>query len=231
MIVGLTASIAPAREGAGRKSAHRKGWHEPAKLSAVMKLKVGSLTRTLSVRRSSCQEGFTLMLTYPSGSTLDPSLRVLALPFHALGAAGKVHAGDGLPAGAFDVASANLVIAATPCSAPLFRPAIDKACRRTDRDVMLVRTGLFPETLDPVSVDLALSYPGGPLIINDLAFMRRSDGSLWLVPQRLGPFVEIRTDGLALTTTPPFATWDERCDGTSRAASQIVRIVNRRGAF
>jgi len=36
--------------------------------------------------------------------------------------------------------------------------------------------------------------------------------------------------GLALQTTTPFVTWDERCDGVCRAAAEIVRIVTyRRG--
>ncbi|KMS60046.1 hypothetical protein V474_11810 [Novosphingobium barchaimii LL02] len=50
MIVGLTASIAPPREDGERKGAHRKKSHEPLKLSAVKKWKVGSLIRTLLVR-------------------------------------------------------------------------------------------------------------------------------------------------------------------------------------
>ncbi|WP_416463502.1 hypothetical protein [Sphingomonas sp. VDB2] len=50
MIVGLTASIAPSREGGERKGTHRKELHEPLKLSAVKKWKVGSLIRTMLVR-------------------------------------------------------------------------------------------------------------------------------------------------------------------------------------
>ncbi|KMS60045.1 hypothetical protein V474_11805 [Novosphingobium barchaimii LL02] len=168
------------------------------------------------------------MLTYyPSGSTFDPSVRVLALPAHAIGDIGEVHAGDGLPAGAFDVPSANLIMAATPCDGPLFLPAIGQASRRTGRDIMLVRTGLFPETLSAVSVDVAFAQAASPMIIPNLAFMRHVDQSLWLVPPLHGPFIEIRTDGLRLTTTAPFSDWDQRCDGTSRAASEIVRIVAR----
>lgn len=93
---------------------------------------------------------------------------------------------------------------------------------------MLVRTGFFPETMNPVSVDVALVVPEGSLVLTDLVFMRAEDGGLWLVPQQTGPFFEIRPDGLAMRIDPPFVTWSERVDGTCRAAAEIVRIVTRR---
>lgn len=171
------------------------------------------------------------MLTSPTEPSLDPSLRVLSLPLTALYEAPMpIGALAGLPAGMLDIASANLLIAATPCDPPLFGMKMEDACTRFGRDVMLVRTGLFPETMNPVTVDVALVGPDGPFTMTDLVFMRRRDASLWLVPQRVGAFVEIRGDGLALQTTPPFVTWDERCDGVCRAAAEIVRIVTyRRG--
>ncbi len=109
----------------------------------------------------------------------------------------------------------------------MFRGPILTACVQSGRDVLLVHTGLFPETMDPVSVDAVLAGPHGPVIVNELAFMRGYDGSLWLVPLQVGPFIEIRA-GLMLETMPPFVTWDERSEGVCRAAAEIVRIVSRR---
>ena len=170
------------------------------------------------------------MLSLTTGPMLDPSLRVLSLPLDMFDAPPIMCGGNGLPAGAIDIAPANVILAATPCDAPLFRDAMLNACTRSGRDVLLAHTGLFPETVDPVTADVAFAGVGRPFAVHEMIFMRRRDGSLWLVPQRVGPFIEIRSDGLALETLPPFVTWDERCDGVCRAAAEIVRIVSRRGA-
>lgn len=157
------------------------------------------------------------MLSPPIGQALDPSLRVLVLPLRMLDGSHVLRPGSGLPAGALDFASANLILAATPCEAPLFREQMRSTCVQSARDVLLVHTGLFPETIDPVTVDAALTGPDGPVVITDLIFMRAYDARLWLVPQHVGPFIEVRGDGLVLETVPPFVTWDERCDGVCRA--------------
>lgn len=165
------------------------------------------------------------------GATLDPSLRVLSLPLKMLDGEIVSLSGYGLPAGALSVTSASLILAATPCVAPLFRDTMVNACTRSGRDVILVHTGLFPEMIDPVTVDVALVGPEEPFVVNDLIFMRGRDKRLWLLPEGVGPFIEIRGDGLALETVPPFVTWNERCDGVCRAAAEIVRIVSRRRRF
>lgn len=162
------------------------------------------------------------------GPTLDPSLRVLSLPLKMLDGMIVSLSGYGLPAGALEIVSANLILAATPCVAPLFRDTMVAACARSRRDVMLVHTGLFPEMIDPVTIDVGLVGPEGPFVMTDLIFMRGRDERLWLVPQEVGPFIEVRGDGLALETVPPFVTWNERCDGVCRAAAEIVRIFSRR---
>lgn len=168
------------------------------------------------------------MLSPPIGPTLDPSLRVLSLPLDMLDDAPVMRSGYGLPAGALDIQAANLILAGTPCQAPLFQETISSACAESGRDVVLVHTGLWPETMDPVTVDVALVGPDGPFVVSDLIFMRARDRRLWLVPQNVGPYIEISGNGLALATIPPFLTWDERCDGVCRAAAEIVRIVARR---
>lgn len=168
------------------------------------------------------------MLSPPIGPTLDPSLRVLSLPLDMLDDVSVMRGGYGLPAGALDIATANLILAGTPCQAPLFQDTIASACAASGRDVVLVHTGLWPETMDPVTVDVALVGPDGPFVVSDLIFMRARDRRLWLVPQDVGPYIEIRGNGLALATMPSFVTWDERCDGICRAAAEIVRIFARR---
>jgi len=172
------------------------------------------------------------MLTSPIEPSLDPSQRVLSLPLAEFFQAPiPLGALAGLPAGALDIVSANLVMAATPCDAPLFGTKVEGACARFGRDIMLVRTGLFPETMNPVTVDIALVGSDSPFTLTGLSFLRHLDHSLWLVPEHTGPFVQIRGEGLALQTTPPFSTRDERSDGVCRAASEIVRLVAwRRGS-
>ncbi len=104
-----------------------------------------------------------LHVDLPIEPSLDPSLRVLSLPLTALYEAPiPIGALAGLPAGMLDIASANLLIAATPCDPPLFGMKMEDACTRFGRDVMLVRTGLFPETMNPVTVDVALVGRTGP---------------------------------------------------------------------
>lgn len=170
------------------------------------------------------------MLSPPIGPTLDPSLRILSLPLDMLDDAPVMRSGYGLPAGALDIPTANLILAGTPCQAPLFQDIISLACAESGRDVILVHTGLWPETMDPVTIDVALAGLNGPFVVSNLIFMRASDRRLWLVPEDAGPYIEVCGNGLALATMPPFITWGERCDGVCRAAAEIVRIVARRRA-
>ncbi len=168
------------------------------------------------------------MVTLPVGHMPDPALRVLSLPLRSFDAPPAMLGGvAGLPAGALEIASAGLVLAATPCDKPMFRDVLAPACQELGRDVMLVRTGFFPETLDPVTVDVAVTASLSPFVVTDLVFLRHRDGSLWLVPQTSGVYVEVSREGLLLDTMPPFFTWDERCEGVCRAAAEIVRIATR----
>lgn len=169
------------------------------------------------------------MTTNPVGHMLDPSVRVLQLPLAELSEPVEIlTGGDGLPAGALHLPSANLVIASTPCDTPVFeRTAID-VCRLRGTDVLLQRTGLHPETIDPVTVEVALVTRLGTAFANRLIYMRHRNGSLWLVPEEAGFYVHIRPTGLEISSVPPFITWSERCDGVCRAAAEIVRIVTRR---
>ena len=94
-----------------------------------------------------------LNLTASSGATY----RVLSLPLTAMGVTPSdlVNITDGLPAGAVSITGRDLIMAATSCDRPMFS-RLEDVTRRHQRDVLLVRTGFFPETLDPVTVDLTL---------------------------------------------------------------------------
>jgi len=167
------------------------------------------------------------MLMCLGEQSFDPSCRVLLLPLGMMdGTRVRRRDGLGLPAGALEQTSANLIMASTPCDAPLFREALTRACAEAGKDILLVRTGLFPETLNSVICEVALAGSEKPLILTDLCFMR-ADGRLWLVPQDDGPVLEVRHDGLDLQLDSPFADRDERGDGVSRAASEIVRLYAR----
>ena len=133
----------------------------------------------------------------------------------------------GLPAGAVEVAAANVVMAATPCESDLFRDVIARHAYERRRDVLLARTGLWPEMLSPVSAEVALTVDRDVVVITDLVFLRHFDGTLWLVPSRVGPFIRVNPDGLGLEMSAPFQTWSERSDGVCRAAAEIVRLTCR----
>lgn len=94
---------------------------------------------------------------------------------------------------------------------------------------ILCGTGLFPETIDPVTVDVALTVAAKPSVVKRLTFARHRDKSIWLVPEGAAPFLQLRPEGLAISTVTPFKTADERSDAVCRAAAEIVRIGTRSG--
>lgn len=173
-----------------------------------------------------------MSLAPPVGPFADPVTRVLTLPLAALRAslADAAPITKGMPAASVALPRLNLVAGATPIDPPMFRDVICQVARNTGHDVMLVRTGLHPETLDPVRVEVAINAGGETLIFADLAFYRHGSGELWLVPPHRGVYLEFTEDGLCLQTIPPFTTIHERGDGLCRAASEIVRLSRRRRA-
>ncbi len=128
-----------------------------------------------------------------------------------------------LPAGALESLAHNLVVAATTVTEPLFDDALMRFASATKRDVVLIRHGFFPETLDPVGVDVAARTIFGPVLIRQASFFRAVDGGLHLVPAECDLFVEIAPRGLDLSLSPPWIDWRERGPGLERAAAEIVR--------
>lgn len=112
----------------------------------------------------------------------------------------------------------------------MFRDVVGQLAHSTGQDVLLLRTGLFPETMDPVRAEIAINTAGETLIFTDLAFYRHGNDQLWLIPSHRGVSFEFTEDGLSLQTIPPFESMHERSDGLCRAASEIARLSRRRSA-
>lgn len=170
------------------------------------------------------------MILPPVSPYADASARLLALPFDEM----LVTASDvepfthGMPSTSYRVPGLNLVIGATVCAPPMFRDTIARIVLTWRHDVVLVRTGLFAEAFDSVTVDVAV-VGGDVLVVRDMSFYRHPDRSLWLVTGSGGPMILLDEGGLNLRIEPPFADADERADGLSRAASELARIAFKRG--
>ncbi len=165
----------------------------------------------------------------PPAAASDVANRLLVIPFAEFGreASAPLPVSSGLPAGAFHVASARLILAATTCDAPMFANTIERVAHARKCDIVLVRTGLHPETLNPFRVDVALQAGNDVLTISGLSFYRDQDLALWLVPDGVGSSLAFEPGGLRLEIEPPYPTWDERGDGLARAAAEIVRLATR----
>lgn len=132
----------------------------------------------------------------------------------------------GLPAEAVDCLDQNLVIGVTSVTERLFDDALLRFAERSRRDVVLVRAGFHPETLNPVRADVALRTSfSRPVLVADLSLWRHSDGSLHLVPEASDLFIEVAGHGLDALLVRPWNGWEERCDGLTRAAAEVVRVT------
>lgn len=132
----------------------------------------------------------------------------------------------GLPAGAVDCLDHNLVIATTPICERIFDDALVRFADRSRRDVVLIRHGFNPETIDPVRVDVALRCSfGASVLVPDLSLWRGTDGSLHLVPDGSDLFIKVAAHGLDALLVRPWNGWNARSDGLTRAAAEVVRRV------
>lgn len=161
---------------------------------------------------------------------LPSSLAILDLLLAALDAPDPAPLGgnNGLPAHAVDCLEHNLVFATTPITGRIFDAALTRYAEAHRRDVVLVRSGLHPETLDPVRIDVALRASfGGAILVPDLSLWRGADGTLNLVPDRRDLFVTVAGHGLDVLLVAPWDTLEERSEGLERAAAQVVRACTR----
>ncbi len=171
------------------------------------------------------------MTMHSAEPSTGPWIDVLALPFAAMAIDIEDTAPitEGLPSGACLIEALNLVVAATPCSAPMFSDTVERFADLYDRDVLLVRAGFAPELLNSVCSDVAL-VGGDPVLLRELVFFRHVDRSLWLVAAKGdGPSVLLDLDGLTLVLEPPYDDPWQRSDGLARAAAEIVRLTRKRG--
>jgi hypothetical protein len=130
-----------------------------------------------------------------------------------------------LPAGAIYLEPIRVVIAGTACEAPLYDQALRDAAVESDADVVLIRHGPFPETLNDVYFDVAIRMDLGVVLLKDLLLYFRPADGYWLVPKERGPFAALGRDGVRLTFEPPFMTHHYLEDGLTAAAAQIVRAA------
>ena len=132
-------------------------------------------------------------------------------------------AGLGLPDSTIDIMATNLAIAVTPMQVPFFRDEMIEVVGNTSRDLIVIRVGFHPETLNALEFDVVISTLTGPVPRFDLSLFRDFDGSLHLVPEREGLCLSFEPDRVQLVTHEPFSSHEERRHGREKAAAEIVR--------
>jgi len=156
--------------------------------------------------------------------------RLISLPLSAMKALAVIPTEPiaHMPDCTISVPAAKLLVAATPRPAPAFADTLEQVARDHDCDVLLIRSGPHPETIDAVTVDIALRFGGDALAVTDTLLFRHPDSGLWLVPSARGPCVELTPKGLRLEMLAPYLDLDDRSAGLCRAAAEIARLARRR---
>lgn len=164
----------------------------------------------------------------PAGA--DLATRLISLPLVAMRAVAEIPPEPvvDMPDCTVSVPAAKLLVAATPLPAPVFAETLEQVARTHDCDVLLIRSGSHPESIDAVTVDIALRFDGDALAVTDLLLFRHEDTGLWLVPSARGPCVELTPKGLRLEMLAPYLDADDRSAGLCRAAAEIARLARRR---
>ena len=134
---------------------------------------------------------------------------------------------NGLPADAVMIPSAGLIVALTPLDPPCFCRSIEKAAAANACQVILLHTGLFPETLDPITVTLVTEEYGIELSESGMILCRMRDGRLLVAPQRGRSGYAVTPDGL-VELDYAFSNAEERGDAACRFAAEIVRLLRTR---
>jgi hypothetical protein len=155
-------------------------------------------------------------------------LRMFNLHLNGVGTHDAIDAGWGLPAGSVHLTDRKLILAGTPCDAPLFQPAVRKAAAATGADVLLADHGLGPAPLNQAEFSVLVHMSGEPFLFEHMVPYAHPCGDHWLVPAGNGPFVALEKDGLRLACEPPFLTFHQRCLGihaASTAFGQTTQIL------
>lgn len=152
---------------------------------------------------------------------------LLRIVCHAEGEKGP----GGLPAGSLHLPDARLILATTCCSKPLFHEQMRTAASASGADVLLMRHGLHPESLNGTGFDVLLHVNREPVLLTDLILYHHNADGFWLVPSGNGAYIAVEADGLRLADEPPFMTWQERSDGVCKAAKLIARAAQPGRSF
>lgn len=170
------------------------------------------------------------MKTMPDDVTSANTTRLLNLLVGTFEQEGEQQDAQHLPAGAIYLEALHVLIAGTSCDTATYDQALRDAAVEFNADVILIRHGLFPETLNEVRFDLAVRLDLGVVLLKDLLLYFRAADGYWLMPAGRGPYAALGCEGVRLTFEPPFMTHHYFEDGVTAAAAQIVRAV-RTGSF
>lgn len=135
-----------------------------------------------------------------------------------------------LPAPCFQIADLRTVVCATSIhSIAMFRAEMIAVGANTGMDVVTLRHGRHPETLDDVSYDVVTGGGRSLRMLWELCAYRHDDGRYWLVPPLpgTGASILLTARGVTLTAEPPYRDMDERGDGVARAARETVLAMRR----
>lgn len=160
----------------------------------------------------------------------DLIMRLISLPLVAMKTVAVIppQTIPNMPSCTMSVPAARLLVAVTPHPAPTFADTLEQVSRTHNNDVLLIRSGHHPETIDAVTVDVALRFGGDALAVTNMLLFRHDDHGLWLVPAVRGPFVELTSAGLRLELLAPYLDADDRSAGLCRAAIEIARLTRQR---
>ncbi|HEY0013229.1 MAG TPA: hypothetical protein VGB79_10320 [Allosphingosinicella sp.] len=170
------------------------------------------------------------MKTIPDDVTSANTDRLSKLLVGAFGQEGKQQDVAHLPAGAIYLEALHVLVAGTACDAATYDQALRDAAVEFNADVILIRHGPFPETLNEVRFDLAVRLNLGVVLLKDLLLYFRATDGYWLMPAGRGPYAALGGEGVRITFEPPFMTHHYFEEGVTAAAAQIVRAV-RKGSF
>lgn len=151
--------------------------------------------------------------------------RILNVLLETVGTHDAAQAGWGLPAGGVHLTGRQLILAGTPCSAPLFQPAMRCAAAATGADVVLAHHGLNTEALRPTRFSVLVHMSRKPHLFHEMVLYAGRAHRYWLVPSGNGPFVALEKDGLRVDFEPPFLTFHQRCEGVDAASAAIDGVT------
>lgn len=135
-----------------------------------------------------------------------------------------------LPSPCFQILGLRTVVCATPIhSIAMFRAEMISLAASADVDVVMLRHGAHPETLDDVSCDVVTGRDRSMRMLWEMCVYRHEDRSYWLVPPRpgAGASVALTTRGVAVTAEAPYRHSDERSVGVCRAARETVLTMRQ----